>query len=131
MLGGVELWSAAAMTCPLLREGGAVARRGAASAPSKKTNVEQVPPRMNRDCASGGDKGALLISQRLHQLSVIRMPQFAVNPVRRALLGAAASAAAMASLGPWKSAFAQEARPLPAYVAWKDASAMIVHSANT
>jgi len=38
---------------------------------------------------------------------------------------------ALAGLAPWQQAFAQEARPLPAYAAWKDASAMIVHSANT
>ena len=58
-------------------------------------------------------------------------PQFAVSPVRRALLGMSASTAALASLGAWRSAFAQEARPLPAYAAWKDAGAMIVHSPNT
>ncbi|MEJ8857478.1 sulfite oxidase [Variovorax robiniae] len=56
---------------------------------------------------------------------------FAVNPVRRALLGVSASAAAMASLGPWRSAFAQQARPLPPFATWKDAGAMIVHSPNT
>ncbi|MEJ8824507.1 sulfite oxidase [Variovorax humicola] len=56
---------------------------------------------------------------------------FAVNPLRRALLGVSASAAAMASLGPWRSALAQAARPLPAFAAWKDAGAMIVHSPNT
>ena len=58
-------------------------------------------------------------------------PQFAVNPLRRALLGMSASTAALAGLASWRSAFAQEARPLPAYVAWKDAGAMIVHSSNT
>ena len=58
-------------------------------------------------------------------------PQFAVNPLRRALLGMSASTAALARLASWRSAFAQEARPLPAYVAWKDAGAMIVHSSNT
>jgi sulfite oxidase len=58
-------------------------------------------------------------------------PQLAVNPERRALLGASASVAALAGLGSWKSAFAQDARPLPGYAAWKDAGSMIVHSPNT
>jgi DMSO/TMAO reductase YedYZ molybdopterin-dependent catalytic subunit len=57
--------------------------------------------------------------------------QHAVDPARRALLGASASAVALTGLGPWQHTFAQAARPLPGYAAWKDASAMIVHSPNT
>ncbi|WP_213959887.1 sulfite oxidase [Variovorax sp. dw_954] len=59
------------------------------------------------------------------------MTSHAVDPARRALLGASASAVALTGLGPWRRAFAQETRPLPGYAAWKDAGAMIVHSPNT
>lgn len=57
--------------------------------------------------------------------------QHAVDPARRALLGASASAAVLAGFAPWQQSFAQEVRPLPAYAAWKDPASMIVHSANT
>ena len=46
------------------------------------------------------------------------------------LIGLAGEAAAQAS-APAASAAATGARPLPAYVAWKDPSAVIVHSATT
>jgi sulfite oxidase len=46
------------------------------------------------------------------------------------LLGLAGEAAAQAA-APAASAAAAGARPLPAYVAWKDANAVIVHSATT
>lgn len=59
---------------------------------------------------------------------------FAPNPLRRLLLGGAASGVALSSLGVLRPALAQGApavRALPAYAAWKDPGSMIVHSANT
>jgi len=58
------------------------------------------------------------------------------NPQRRNLLAGSAAALAAAGLGGFsKTAIAQAAaaaaKPLPAYVAWKDPSAMIVHSSST
>ncbi|MDB5840433.1 MAG: sulfite oxidase [Herminiimonas sp.] len=61
------------------------------------------------------------------------------NPQRRSILAGGAAALAAAGLGGFnKSAIAQAvggaapaAKPLPAYVTWKDPGAMIVHSANT
>src|SRR5437868_4028446 len=58
---------------------------------------------------------------------------FAPNPMRRALLTGTGAAVTIAAVGPWRSAFAQgaAARPLPAFATFKDAGAMILHSANT
>lgn len=56
------------------------------------------------------------------------------HPDRRFLLKGTAGALAAAGLGSWSlGAQAQAAtpRPLPPYASWKDASAMIVHSAST
>lgn len=60
------------------------------------------------------------------------------NPGRRTLLAGSASLAAVALGGLSKTSPAQgisgavpAAKPLPGYVAWKDASAMIVHTSST
>ncbi|MEN3367827.1 MAG: sulfite oxidase, partial [Burkholderiales bacterium] len=61
------------------------------------------------------------------------------NPHRRSLLAGGAAALAAAGLGAFnKTAIAQAvtgnapaAKPLPAYVAWKDPGAMIVHTSGT
>lgn len=61
------------------------------------------------------------------------------NPLRRHLLAGSAAAAAAAGLAGFsKSALAEAvantipgAKPLPAYVSWKDQNSMIVHSAST
>ncbi len=57
-----------------------------------------------------------------------------MNPAlkRRHLLAGTAGALAAAGLGRWTDASAQAtAKPLPAYASWKDANALIVHSAST
>ena len=46
-------------------------------------------------------------------------------------VGAAGVLATNPELGIGSQALAQEAKPLPDYVAWKNANAMIVHSKNT
>lgn len=58
------------------------------------------------------------------------------NPQRRKLLAGGATAVAVAGLSGFsRTVFAQAvatpAKPLPAYVAWKDPAAMIVHSSST
>lgn len=54
------------------------------------------------------------------------------NPGRRALLvGSAGAMASVSLLGFTPLARAQSAMTLPDYAAWKDQSALIVHSANT
>ena len=59
------------------------------------------------------------------------------NPQRRNLLACGATVVAAAGLGGFsKTVLAQAvaapaAKPLPAYVAWKDPAAMIVHSTGT
>ena len=65
------------------------------------------------------------------------------NPQRRHLLASGASAMAAIGLGafnqqalaadaaPVATAAASAIKPLPAYVTWKDASAMIVHTTST
>lgn len=50
---------------------------------------------------------------------------------RRHLLAGSASALAAMGLASWSSGASAQARPLPAYVAWKDAGSTIVHSATT
>ncbi|HEV7368738.1 sulfite oxidase [Arenibaculum sp.] len=53
---------------------------------------------------------------------------------RHFIIGAAGTAGAVATVGmagPGSVALAQDAKPLPDYVAWKDADAVIVHSNNT
>lgn len=55
-----------------------------------------------------------------------------IDPLsRRHLLAGSAGALAAAGLGTWSSRASAQARPLPAYVAWKDADAVIVHSTST
>lgn len=49
---------------------------------------------------------------------------------RRMLQGSAAALAAAGSAG-WSARAAAQAKPLPGYVSWKDAAAVIVHSPNT
>jgi sulfite dehydrogenase len=51
-------------------------------------------------------------------------------PRRRILQGSAAALAAAGTTG-WSTRAAAQAKPLPAYVSWKDAAAVIVHSPNT
>lgn len=50
---------------------------------------------------------------------------------RRHLLAGSASALAAMGLASWSGGASAQARPLPAYVAWKDAGSTIVHSATT
>ncbi len=50
---------------------------------------------------------------------------------RRHLLAGSANALAALGLASWSSGAAAQAKPLPAYVAWKDAGSTIVHSATT
>ncbi len=50
---------------------------------------------------------------------------------RRHLLAGSAGALAAAGFGTWTGAASAQAKPLPAYVAWKDADSVIVHSAGT
>ena len=50
---------------------------------------------------------------------------------RRHLLAGSAGALAAAGLGSWTGGASAQAKPLPDYAAWKDASSLIVHSAGT
>jgi len=50
---------------------------------------------------------------------------------RRHLLVGSASALAAVGLSTWSNGAAAQAKPLPAYVSWKDANSTIVHSATT
>lgn len=50
---------------------------------------------------------------------------------RRHLLAGSASALAVIGLSTWSKGAAAQAKPLPAYVSWKDAGSTIVHSATT
>ncbi|MBC7781620.1 MAG: sulfite oxidase [Proteobacteria bacterium] len=50
---------------------------------------------------------------------------------RRHLLAGSASAVAAAALGTWTRPAAAQVKPLPAYVSWKDANSLIVHSSST
>ena len=50
---------------------------------------------------------------------------------RRHLLVGSASALAAVGLSTWSTGAAAQAKPLPAYVSWKDANSTIVHSATT
>lgn len=50
---------------------------------------------------------------------------------RRHLLAGSASALAAAGLATWTRPAAAQAKPLPAYAAWKDPNALIVHSSST
>lgn len=50
---------------------------------------------------------------------------------RRHLLVGSASALAVVGLSTWSTGAAAQAKPLPAYVSWKDANSTIVHSATT
>lgn len=50
---------------------------------------------------------------------------------RRNLLAGSASAFAAAGLGGWTPHAAAQGKPLPATMAWKDASSLIVHSSST
>ncbi len=50
---------------------------------------------------------------------------------RRHLLAGSASALASVGLSTWSTGAAAQAKPLPAYVSWKDANSTIVHSATT
>lgn len=55
-----------------------------------------------------------------------------INQSRRSLLvGSAGAMAAVSLLGFTPIAKAAEAKTLPEYTRWKEASALIVHSANT
>jgi DMSO/TMAO reductase YedYZ molybdopterin-dependent catalytic subunit len=61
------------------------------------------------------------------------MDQSSQIPRRHFLIAAGSAGAAVAlpvSLGS-SAAFAQDAKPLPAYVSWKNPDAMIVHSSST
>lgn len=50
---------------------------------------------------------------------------------RRHLLAGSASALAAAGLATWTRPAAAQTKPLPAYAAWKDPNALIVHSSST
>ena len=50
---------------------------------------------------------------------------------RRHMLAGSASALAAAGLATWTRPAAAQAKPVPAYAAWKDSSALIVHSTST
>jgi DMSO/TMAO reductase YedYZ molybdopterin-dependent catalytic subunit len=50
---------------------------------------------------------------------------------RRHLLAGSAGAVAAASLGTWTRPASAQAKPLPAYVSWKNPDSVIVHSAST
>lgn len=53
------------------------------------------------------------------------------NLRRRRFLAGSAGALAAAGLGSWSSTSSAQAKPLPQYVAWKDAKSVIVHSSST
>jgi len=50
---------------------------------------------------------------------------------RRQLLAGTAGAIAAAPLATWSGTASAQAKPLPAYAAWKDAESLIVHSSST
>ncbi len=54
-----------------------------------------------------------------------------VSAGRRQLLAGSAGALVAAGVGGWAGPAAAQAKPLPAYVSWKDANSVIVHSATT
>ena len=64
-----------------------------------------------------------------------RLEQFAekgtVSTSRRQLLAGSAGALVAAGVGTWTTPALAQAKPLPAYVSWKDANSVIVHSATT
>ncbi len=65
-------------------------------------------------------------------LPLTKSPDNQINQSRRSLLvGSAGAMAAVSLLGFTPLAKAAEAKTLPDYTSWKDASALIVHSANT
>lgn len=54
-----------------------------------------------------------------------------VSTSRRQLLAGSAGALVAAGVGTWTTPALAQAKPLPAYVSWKDANSVIVHSATT
>jgi sulfite dehydrogenase len=54
-----------------------------------------------------------------------------VSKSRRQLLSGSAGALVAAGVGTWTTPAFAQAKPLPAYVSWKDANSVIVHSATT
>lgn len=54
-----------------------------------------------------------------------------VSKSRRQLLAGSAGALVAAGVGTWTTPAFAQAKPLPAYVSWKDANSVIVHSATT
>lgn len=54
-----------------------------------------------------------------------------VSTSRRQLLAGSAGALVAAGAGTWTAPAWAQAKPLPAYVSWKDANSVIVHSATT
>jgi sulfite dehydrogenase len=54
-----------------------------------------------------------------------------VSTSRRQLLAGSAGALVAAGVGTWTTPAFAQAKPLPAYVSWKDANSVIVHSATT
>ena len=59
------------------------------------------------------------------------MKENLVSLPRRHVLAGTAGALAAVGLASWSTRAAAQAKPLPAYATWKDASTLIVHSSNT
>src|SRR5687768_620653 len=90
-----------------------------------------VSPLQTRRAAAREGRCLLSFNALRCQPGTHHMKENLVSLPRRHVLAGTAGALAAVGLASWSTRAAAQAKPLPAYATWKDASTLIVHSSNT